>query len=73
MTRLSTLWAAIVAGLLSTFVIPATAWAAESGVADLAAKRPKIGGFGIFGALCCLVVVGVIVLVVFLIMKNKKR
>ncbi|HCT79352.1 MAG TPA: hypothetical protein DGG94_01155 [Micromonosporaceae bacterium] len=72
MTRIASLWAAIVTGLLSTFVIPAAAWAEQSGVADELRRRPRIGGFGVFGALCCLVVVGVIVLVVVLMMKRKR-
>jgi hypothetical protein len=73
MTRISGLWAAIVTGCLGAFVIPAAAWAEQSGVADELRRRPKVGGFGAIGLVCCLVVVAVVVLVVFLIMKNRRR
>jgi len=74
MTRISGLWAAIVTGFLSTFVIPAAAWAEQSGVADELRRRPRMGsGFGFFGAICCLVVVAVVVGVVLLIMRSRKR
>lgn len=70
MNRISRLWAALVTGFLAAFVIPAAAWAAEN---DLIAKRPKFGFGGILGLLCCLVVVGVIGVVVFLIIQNQKK
>ncbi|GIH07529.1 hypothetical protein Rhe02_55960 [Rhizocola hellebori] len=73
MTRISGLWAAIVTGFLGTFVIPAAAWAEQSGVADELRKRPKVGFGSAIGLVCCLVVVAVVVLVVFLIMKSRKR
>jgi hypothetical protein len=71
--RVRHIWAAAVAGLLTTFVLPAAAWAEQSGVADAARKRPKISGGSILGLLCCLVVVGVIALVVFLVIKNQRK
>ncbi|MBV1851827.1 hypothetical protein [Catellatospora tritici] len=73
MERISRLWAAVVAGFLSTMLVPAVAWAEESGVAELARKRRGIGGFiGGAGLLCCLVVVAAIVLVVVLVARRKK-
>ncbi|GHJ49350.1 hypothetical protein Cs7R123_66920 [Catellatospora sp. TT07R-123] len=73
MERISRLWAAAVAGLLSTMLVPAVAWAEESGVAEEFKKRR--GGFGFFGggALCCLVVVALIVVGVVLVMKRRGR
>lgn len=73
MSLMSRIWAAIVTGFLGTLVIPAAAWAHESGVAEELRRRPKLGFFGGLGALCCLVVVAGIVLVVFLVMRNRKR
>lgn len=73
MSRMSRIWVAIVTGFLGSFVIPAVAWAHESGVAEELRRRPKIGFFGGLGALCCLVVVGGIVLIVFLVQRNRKR
>jgi hypothetical protein len=70
---------AAVTGLVLTLVVPVHAWAASNGVADLAveaARSRRRGGFGIFGVLglvCCLVVVGGIVLAFVLISRNRKR
>lgn len=70
---------AAVTGLLLTLVVPVHAWAASNGVADVAieaARSRRRGGFGIVGVLgllCCLVVVGGIVLAVVLISRNRKR
>jgi hypothetical protein len=70
---------AAVMGLVLTLVVPVHAWAASNGVADLAveaARSRRRGGFGLFGVLglvCCLVVVGGIVLAVVLISRNRKR
>ncbi|WP_117215769.1 hypothetical protein [Allorhizocola rhizosphaerae] len=65
---MSRIWAAIVTGFLATFVLPAAAWAEETGVADTLRRGPRISGiFGFFAAACCLVVVvGVVLLVVML-------
>jgi len=72
MTRI---WAAVVAAvttaLLSTFAIPAAAWAEQSGVADELRRVPRIG-FGFAGVLCCLVVVGGIVAVIVLISRRRR-
>ncbi|HEX6682625.1 MAG TPA: hypothetical protein VF062_07515 [Candidatus Limnocylindrales bacterium] len=66
------IWAAVITGILSTFVIPAVAWAEESGVAEELRRRPRIGGFfGVIGALCCLVVVVGIVLAVLMIARRR--
>ena len=73
MTRISALWAAIVTGFLTAFVLPAAAWAEQSGVAGELAKRPKVGFGSLLGLVCCLVVVAVIVGVVLLIMRSRKR
>ena len=70
---------AAVTGAVLTLMIPAYAWAASNGTADLvieAARSRRRGGFGVFGILglvCCLVVVGGIVLAVVLISRKRKR
>ncbi|MFC3991779.1 hypothetical protein [Actinoplanes siamensis] len=71
---------AALTGAVLALVVPAHAWAASNGVADVAieaAKRRTRGGrgFGFLfgGALCCLFVVAAIVLVVVLISRNRKR
>ncbi|WP_433827175.1 hypothetical protein ACQP2E_34610 [Actinoplanes sp. CA-015351] len=71
--------AAAVTGVVLALVIPAHAWAASNGVADLAveaARRRSRGGFGVFGVfglLCCLFVVGAVILAIVLISRNRKR
>ncbi|MDI1462163.1 hypothetical protein QEZ54_14430 [Catellatospora sp. KI3] len=73
MERMSRLWAAVVAGFLSTMLVPAVAWAEESGVAELARKKRGIGSiFGGATLICCLVVVAVIVIGVVLVVRRKK-
>jgi hypothetical protein len=70
---------AAVTGLVLTLVVPVHAWAASNGVADVAveaARSRRRGGYGVFGVLglvCCLVVVGGIVLAFVLISRNRKR
>ena len=73
MTRISGLWAAIVTGFLSTFVVPAAAWAEQSGAADQLRRGRGVGIGSAIGLVCCLVVVAGVVLVVFMIMKSRKR
>jgi hypothetical protein len=71
---------AAVTGAMLTLVVPVHAWAAGNGVADVgieAARYRRRGGgmgmFGVLGLLCCLVVVGGIVLAVVLISRSRKR
>ena len=73
---------AAVTGLVLTLVVPVHAWAASNGVADVAieAARPRgrrrsgmSGVVLLFGGLCCLLVVGAIVLAFVLISRNRKR
>jgi hypothetical protein len=71
---------AAVTGVVLMLVVPAHAWAASNGVADVAIeaarsrrRRGGFGFFGIFGALCCLLVIAAIVLAVVLISRNRKR
>ena len=71
---------AAVTGAVLMLVVPAHAWAASNGVADVAIeaaryrrRRGGFGFFGIFGILCCLVVVGGIVVAVVLISRKRKR
>lgn len=69
--------AAAVTGAMLALVIPAHAWAASNGVAELAveaARRRSRGfGFGVFGLLCCVGVIGLIVVAIVLISRNRKR
>jgi hypothetical protein len=67
-------------GAVLTLVVPVHAWAASNGVGDVAIEaaryRRRRGGFGIFplfGGLCCLIVVGAIVLAIVLISRNRRR
>jgi hypothetical protein len=66
-------------GAVLTLVVPAYAWAASNGVADVAVeaaryrRRSGFGFFGLMSALCCLFVVGGIVLAFVLISRNRKR
>ena len=75
MERISRVWAAVVAGFLATVLVPATAWAEESGVADVVRKKKGVsfGGFGLFGTVSCLVVVAIIVIAVVLVMRSRKK
>ena len=82
MTQLVKWWSratAAVTGAVLALVIPAHAWAASNGVADLAfeaarsRRRGGFGLFGVFGLLCCLFVVGGVVLAIVLISRNRKR
>jgi hypothetical protein len=69
---------AAVTGVALSIMIPAYAWAASNGVADVAIEAARVkrrggAGFGVIGLLCCLVVVGGIVLVVYLILRSRKK
>lgn len=72
--------AAAVTGAVLTLVVPVHAWAASRGLDGVAVEavrfRRRTRGFGIAGALgsvCCLVVIGAIVLVVVLITRRSRR
>lgn len=57
-----------------TVFIPAVAWA-STGPGEMvveAARRRSRGSFGLFGVVCCLVVVGVIVAVLVLVLRNRR-
>jgi hypothetical protein len=71
---------AALTGLVLTLVVPVHAWAVSTGADQIAVEavrsrrgRGGIGVFGILGGLCCLLVVGAIVLAVVLISRNRKR
>jgi hypothetical protein len=72
---------AAVTGVMLMLVVPVHAWAASNGTADVAIEAAKyrrrrtggLGVFGFFGGLCCLLVVGAIVLGVLLILRNRRR
>ncbi|GID25441.1 hypothetical protein [Paractinoplanes brasiliensis] len=76
------LWSRLVAtvtGATLALVVPAHAWAASTGVTDIAVeaarsrRRGGFGFFGLFGALCCLFVVAAIVLAVVMVGRNRRR
>ena len=70
---------AAVTGVILTLTIPAYAWAASNGVYEVAGElaRKRRGGLlkgvGLLGGLCCLLVVGAIVLAVYMIMKKRQK
>ncbi|MEV6597075.1 hypothetical protein AB0M36_09450 [Actinoplanes sp. NPDC051346] len=70
---------AVLTGGVLTLVVPAHAWAASNGADGLvieAVKARRRSGFGflpILGGVCCLVVVGGIILALVLISRNRKR
>jgi hypothetical protein len=74
--------AAAVSGAALALVVPVHAWAVGNGVGDAAIEAAKyrrrrgFGGFGFFpivGGLCCLFVVGAIVLGFVLISRGRQR
>jgi hypothetical protein len=77
--KLKRWFAAALAAVTVSVLIPAQAWAAEPGVPQLvieAARKSRRGGFGfgIFGLLCCLgVIVAVVVAFVLFSRKRKRR
>jgi len=80
MARKLRMWfSAALVGLTLGVLVPAQAWAAGNGPAQMvveAASRSRRGGFGVFGILglvCCLGVIAIIVVVVMLISRNRKR
>ncbi|GAA3757805.1 hypothetical protein GCM10022225_48830 [Plantactinospora mayteni] len=57
-----------------TVFVPAVAWA-SSGPGEMvveAARRRTRGAFGLWGLICCLIVVGVIVAVLVFVMRNRR-
>ncbi|WP_372450830.1 hypothetical protein [Actinoplanes flavus] len=76
MTSVIRKWfAAALAGVTMALLVPAAAWA-STGTGEMvieAARRGRRSGFGFLGVLCCLFVVGIIVLVVVLISRGRKR
>ncbi|WP_433792031.1 hypothetical protein [Actinoplanes sp. CA-252034] len=65
-------------GLTLGVLIPAQAWAADNGAAQLvveAARKSRRGGFGFgtIGIVCCLGVIVVIAVIVYLISRKRRR
>lgn len=57
-----------------TVLVPAAAWA-STGPGELvleAARGRSRGGFGLFGLVCCLVVVGLIVVALLVVLRNRR-
>jgi hypothetical protein len=72
--------AAAVTGAVLALVVPVHAWAASTGVADLATEaararrgRGGIGLLGILGGLCCLFVVAAVVLGIVLTRRRGRK
>ena len=72
--------AAAVTGATLTLVVPVHAWAASNGMADIAIEAAKsrrrrggIGIFGLFGGICCLLVVAGAVLAIVLVARRRKK
>lgn len=73
-TRIATV---VTTATLAIF-IPAAAWAAQTGVSDLAYEAARrrsrgVGGFGLFAGLCCLAVVVIVVLAVVMISRGRRN
>ncbi|MEU4618963.1 hypothetical protein AB0G04_03145 [Actinoplanes sp. NPDC023801] len=69
-------FAAALAGVTLAVLIPAQAWAADNGTAQLvveAARKSRRGGFGVVGIICCLGVVAIAVIAFIVISRNRKR
>lgn len=71
---------AVLTGAMLTLVIPVHAWAASTGVADIAIEaarsRRRRSGFSflpIFGGICCLLVVVGLVIGFVMISRKRKR
>jgi hypothetical protein len=67
---------AAVTGAVLTLVVPVHAWAATTGadtVAVEAARYRRRGGFGIFGAVCCIGVIVIAVVAYLLISRNRRK
>ncbi|MEV4277142.1 hypothetical protein [Actinoplanes xinjiangensis] len=65
-------------GLTLGVLVPAQAWAADNGTAQLvveAARKSRRGGFGFgtIGLVCCLGVIAIIVIVLVLISRKRRR
>jgi hypothetical protein len=83
MSAVTRVWSALTAavtGAVFALVVPVHAWAASTGVADLATEaarsRRRRGGGGLlflFGGVCCLFVVAAVVLVIILSRRRGKR
>ncbi len=75
--RLRKWFTAALMGLTLGVLVPAQAWAADNGTAQLvveAARRSRRGfGFGTIGLVCCLGVIAIIVIIVLLISRNRRR
>ena len=70
---------AMVSGVILAVTIPAVAWASSNGVMDVAyevaRRKPRRGGigvFGILGGLCCLVVVAIVVIALLAAQRRKR-
>lgn len=68
MNRITSLWATLVAGVLTALTLPGAAWAQD---ADVLRRGRGIGFFGACSAFCCLFVVGGVVLAIVLITRRR--
>jgi hypothetical protein len=76
--RLQKWFTAALVGLTLGVLVPAQAWAADNGAAQLvveAARKSRRGGFGFgtIGLVCCLGVIVILVVIVLLISRNRRR
>lgn len=65
---------AVAAITIASVLVPVAAFASSgpgSIALEVARRRPR-GVGGIFGALCCLVVLGIIVIVILLVIRNRR-
>ncbi|GAA4150427.1 hypothetical protein GCM10022251_16260 [Phytohabitans flavus] len=76
MSLLTRWWARATAVLIGTMVavlVPAAAWAADNEVVlEVARRRPRLGGFGLFAGLCCLIVVAIVVISLLVLTRGRR-
>jgi hypothetical protein len=77
MSFLSGWWAratAVLIGMVAAVLVPAAAWAADNEVVlEAARRRPRMGGFGLFAGLCCLIVVAIVVLSLLAVTRGRRN
>ena len=76
MSFLTRWWARATAVLIgmAAVLVPAAAWAADNEIVlEAARRRPRMGGFGLFAGLCCLIVVAIIVISLLALTRGRRN
>ncbi|MFC0529274.1 hypothetical protein [Phytohabitans kaempferiae] len=65
--------AALLVGTVAAVLVPAAAWAADNEIVlEAAQRRPRLGGFGLFAGLCCLIVVALVVIGLLALTRSRR-